>query len=333
MTLDARIGGALQMRHHRDPAERRQLTIQIASLITGGFMEAAVAGGGVVEPATPHDLPTRTLTLETGPELHYFLFGDGHPVIFVHGSFADYRAWFGQLGAFGDRFKALTYSRRHHYPNRWNTDGRSSCTRLHAEDLACLIRRLNLAPATVVGKSSGGLVAMHAAAVHPELVHSLVLSEPFVPDMLDEIEGGAAAWAAYETRYWLPAGRAFAEGRTERGVELLCDAIFGDGAFPAFSADIRPLVMQNAPEMHLEFSNSGYFSSFTAQDVARIHAPVMLAEGDASPVMYRLIAEALARAMPTAKRVLFPDVSHVPPFLAMDEFNARAIAFIEDHLP
>lgn len=106
------------MRNHRDPAGRRQLTIQIASLITGGFMEPAVVSGGAVEPATPHDLPMRTVTLDTGPSLHYFAFGEGHPVIFVHGSFADYRAWFGQIGPFGERFKAVTYSRRHHHPNR-----------------------------------------------------------------------------------------------------------------------------------------------------------------------------------------------------------------------
>jgi len=319
------------MRHHPDPAERRQLTIQIASLITGGFMEPPAVGGGDVEPATPHDLPMRAITLETGPALHYFAFGEGHPVIFVHGSFADYRAWFGQIGAFGERFKALTYSRRHHHPNRWNTDARQSCTRLHSEDLAALIRRLDLAPATLVGQSSGGLVAMHTAALYPDLVHSLVLSEPFVPDLLDLVDDGPAAWADYESRFWVPAGRAFAEGRTERGVELLCDAILGDGAFASFTDDIRPLVMQNAPEMHLEFSNPGFFSSFTAHDVARIRAPVMLAEGGVSPAIYRMMSEVLARLLPEAKRVVFPEVSHVAPFLAMEVFNAEAIAFIERH--
>lgn len=319
------------MRHHRDPAERRRLTIQIASLITGGFMEPAAVSGGAVEPATPHDLPMRTITLETGPALHYFVFGEGHPVIFVHGSFADYRAWFGQVGPFGERFKVLTYSRRHHHPNRWNTDARQSCTRLHAEDLAALIRRLDLAPATLVGQSSGGLVAMHTAALYPELVHSLVLSEPFVPDLLDLDDGGPAAWAAYESRYWLPAGRAFAEGRTERGVELLCDAIFGDGTFASFTEDVRTLVMQNAPEMHLEFSNPGFFSPFTARDVGLIRAPVMLAEGGVSPTIYRLMLKVLAGILPEAKRVVFPEVSHVPPFLATDVFNAESMAFIEQH--
>lgn len=172
---------------------------------------------------------------------------------------------------------------------------------------------------------------MHAAALHPELVHSLVLSEPFVPDMLDLVDGGSAAWADYESRFWLPAGRAFAEGRTERGVELLCDAIFGDGTFAGFTDDIHTLVMQNAPEMHLEFSNPGFFSSFGAQDVARIRAPVMLAEGGVSPPIYRLILATLARLLPEAKRVMFPEVSHVPPFLAMEMFNAEAMAFIDQH--
>lgn len=51
-----------------------------------------------------------------------------------------------------------------------------------------------------------------------------------------------------------------------------------------------------------------------------------------SPVIYRLMMAVLAGLLPEAKRVVFPEVSHVAPLLAMDAFNAEAIAFIEHHL-
>jgi pimeloyl-ACP methyl ester carboxylesterase len=44
-------------------------------------------------------------------------------------------------------------------------------------DAACVIERLGLRPAVVVGQSLGGLTALSLAARHPELVRGLVLVE------------------------------------------------------------------------------------------------------------------------------------------------------------
>lgn len=311
---------------------RRGLRIQIASLITGSFLQQGRSGDTDSALGTPHDLPTRVIALDTGPEVHYFRFGQGHPVVFVHGSFADYRAWFGQMDAFSSEFEIVAYSRRHHHPNAWNTDPEASCTRAHAEDLAALIRGLGLARPTLIGQSSGGLVALHTAALFPDLVHGLILSEPFVPSLLDTVPGGVEAWNDYEAHFWRPAARAFEEGVAQRGIAILCDAIFGDGAFDGLPADIRPLVLSNADEMRLEFSNSLFFSDLPPDSIAGVTHPTLLVEGDSSPMLYRLIMQALATAMPHARRLSFPDVSHVAPFLARDEFNRQAIAFIRSTL-
>lgn len=50
-------------------------------------------------------------------ELAYVEQGAGEPVVFVHGGLNDYRAWGAQLDPFGERYRAVAYSRRHHWPN------------------------------------------------------------------------------------------------------------------------------------------------------------------------------------------------------------------------
>lgn len=50
-------------------------------------------------------------------DLAYVEFGQGEPVIFVHGGLQDYRMWSEHLTKFAERYRAIAYSRRNNYPN------------------------------------------------------------------------------------------------------------------------------------------------------------------------------------------------------------------------
>ena len=52
-----------------------------------------------------------------GATLHYVEEGTGTPVVFVHGSFGDYRTWHYQMEPFARHYKTIAYSRRYYYPN------------------------------------------------------------------------------------------------------------------------------------------------------------------------------------------------------------------------
>jgi len=51
----------------------------------------------------------------------------------------------------------------------------------HGEDAAALIHELGAAPAAIAGWSGGGIVALHVAAEHLDLVKALVLAETGLP--------------------------------------------------------------------------------------------------------------------------------------------------------
>lgn len=56
-----------------------------------------------------------------GTQLNYIERGQGNnnkqSVVFTHGAVSDYRAWHFQIGPFSQQFRAISYSRRHSYPN------------------------------------------------------------------------------------------------------------------------------------------------------------------------------------------------------------------------
>ncbi|MBK8018120.1 MAG: alpha/beta hydrolase [Betaproteobacteria bacterium] len=92
------------------------------------------------------------------------------------------------------------------------------------------------------------------------------------------------------------------------------------------------MVMQNAPEMYLEFSNDGFFSPFSMEDARAVRSPTMLVGGEISPRMFTLMLDALESVMPDVERRVFPGISHVPPFVAPADFNSAALSFLHRQL-
>jgi pimeloyl-ACP methyl ester carboxylesterase len=93
-----------------------------------------------------------------GRQLHYVEQGgedSQHPaIIFVHGGLDDYRCWQYQLDSFSKKYRTISYSRRFAYPNKWIGNVVTDNTiEDNAKDLAELIRKLDLAPAHLVGAS------------------------------------------------------------------------------------------------------------------------------------------------------------------------------------
>ena len=155
--------------------KRKGLYISMPGLVTVSFLDEIAKVAPL--PERENDLPTKRAAVN-GAELHYFEFGEGEPVVFVHGSIGDYRTWGYQFEAFSQNYKVISYSRRYHYPNVWTGDGLDYSTDLHTDDLVAFIKALGLGPAHIVGQSSGATIAAQCASRYPEVTRSLVANEP-----------------------------------------------------------------------------------------------------------------------------------------------------------
>lgn len=155
-----------------------------------------------------------------GTQLHFVERGSGEPVVFVHGGLADFRTWLPQMGPFGDRYHAISYSRRAFYPNPWPADYDASMM-VHVEDLAELITKLGLGSAHLVANSYGGYICLELALRYPEMVRSLALAEPPVQPLLARLPGGAGILDKISREAFTPSAQAFETGDLEGGDEGL----------------------------------------------------------------------------------------------------------------
>ena len=112
-----------------------------------------------------------------GTALNYRETGDGPPLVLVHGSGTDLTTWDGVVDELARDHRVITYDRRGYGQSR-HAPVRDH--RLHARDLTAVLEHLCGGPATVVGWSSGGNIALATAIRRPELFSALVLVEaPF----------------------------------------------------------------------------------------------------------------------------------------------------------
>ena len=106
-------------------------------------------------------------------DVAWFEAGRGSPLVLVHGLADDHRAWRRTLPDLMLRHRVVMYDLRGHGETTLGSpDG---TLRQLAEDLAHLLRALELERVDVAGFSLGGTIAIRLAIDHPELVGRLVL--------------------------------------------------------------------------------------------------------------------------------------------------------------
>ena len=122
------------------------------------------------------------VTSADGTTVSYERYGDGPPLVLVHGSFSDHATnWEHVKPLLETRFTVLAVARR----GRGETDATEGHrVEDEAEDVAAVIASAG-EPAFVLGHSYGGVCALAGTTLIPEQVRKLVLYEPPWPNALD----------------------------------------------------------------------------------------------------------------------------------------------------
>jgi pimeloyl-ACP methyl ester carboxylesterase len=113
--------------------------------------------------------------LINGLDHYYEQTGEGPPLVFIHGAFADCRIWDPQWEYFSAKYHVLRYDLRGH-----GRTGRSDLDRYsidtYADDLASLVSALGIESPVICGLSWGGGIAQSFAIKYPDLLKGLVLA-------------------------------------------------------------------------------------------------------------------------------------------------------------
>ncbi|MFO1352509.1 MAG: alpha/beta hydrolase [Gammaproteobacteria bacterium] len=109
-----------------------------------------------------------------GIKLYYIDAGSGEPIVFVHEFAGDYRSWDPQVRYFSRRYRCIAYNARG-YPPSEVPGNVSAYSQDHAtDDIAGVMRFLDIPRAHIVGLSMGGFAALHFGLRYPDLALSIV---------------------------------------------------------------------------------------------------------------------------------------------------------------
>lgn len=146
------------------------------------------------------------LITASGVTLSYDVFGQGPPLVLVHGSLTDHRTnWQFVSESFAQNFTIYALARR----GRGDTDpSENHSVEDEAADVVALLEFIG-APVVLLGHSYGAHVALAVARVVPKLVKELVLYEPPLPDILTdsvmarlEDHAAAAEWDRFTNTFF-----------------------------------------------------------------------------------------------------------------------------------
>jgi pimeloyl-ACP methyl ester carboxylesterase len=268
-----------------------------------------------------------------GDSIHYIDIGKGDPVVFVHGAVGDYRTWKAQMDAFAKNNRVISYSRRFSYPNKQVITDSSYLTVIsHSKDLSEFLRTLNLGPAHLVGHSFGGSTALLTAIDHPELVRSLILAEPFVPTMLQNVPGGDTILNQFATKTFGSAAEAINNNNDEQALNALIAGVTGDSLYSSrLPQKDREIMMANTAELRGILFSKNIFPPVTCDDVKKIKAPVLFVNGDLSPIIFSLIIDELSRCTSNKEIVKLIKTNHGLEYENPAEFNKAVLGFIAKH--
>lgn len=259
-----------------------------------------------------------TIELDGAP-LAYSQRGSGPPVLLIHGAGTYSETFEPLLDELPDGVRAIAYDRRGFGAS---TSRPARTLGRHVADAAALLERIDAAPATVVGSSSGGLLALRLAVARPDLVAALVLIEPVYQLAFVPSASASATMARVYLRWALRRDLHGAALHFYRWATRYSD---GRNQFDAYPERWKRTGMAHAGAVLRELPLAP-LSGPSRSALGRIAKPVTVLIGDAGQPVFHRTADRALRAIPGARKVDVPGAAHL---LYTDEPAACAAAIVD----
>jgi pimeloyl-ACP methyl ester carboxylesterase len=232
-----------------------------------------------------------------GVNHHYTSFGEGPPIVLVHGLGGTLDVWHGVSELLALHHHVVAVDLRGH--GRTGAGRAQFSIKTWSQDVAALMSALELPAATVVGHSMGSLIAQHLAVTEPDMVDQLVLV------------GGIS--------YFEPPDKQAYEQRAKVVEEQGLDEIVDDWLTGALSPRTRARLPQVTGLLrHMVLSNDARNYAKSCRALSRtpsierekIGQPTLLLVGDHDRSTPLRMAEHLQRQIPVSRVQVVPSAAH-----------------------
>ncbi len=258
-----------------------------------------------------------------GVNIYYELKGEsGDPMVLIHGSWIDHSNWTRVVGGLSESFRVLTYDRRGH--SKSQKISKQGSFDEDADDVADLIAQLGLAPAHVVGNSTGSVIALKLAAKRPTIFRSLIVHDPPAFGLLRSDPAMTPLLARTNTLE--DVAKVLESGDTAKGARLFADFLAGPGGWDRLPPPEREILIANAAT-YLDETRDPLAFTVDLTGLSKFSRPSLLTYGGKSPATFRPVIEILAKAIPNSKVFVFDEAGHMPHISHPDKFVATVAAF------
>lgn len=278
---------------------RRAFTRTACGLLLAGAAPAMAQPAWTRLPPTPATpAPTRSGRLNIGDVgLYHAVFGDGEPVLMLHGGMGHSNYWGHQIAALAQRHRVIVIDSRGH--GRSALSPRRLSYRLLADDVVGVLDALGIRRVAIVGWSDGGIVGLDLAMRLPDRVDRLfAFGANFNLQGLRPAGAQSATFTQYAERCRLD--YATLSPTPENWQRLLDDLRRMWGSSP----------------------------TWTTPQLATIRVPVTIVGAEHDEIIRREHTAELAVAIPNARLSMLPGVSHFAMLQDPARFNAELAAFL-----
>lgn len=249
-----------------------------------------------------------------GNPIHYLSYGEGPPVVFVHGLGGSAHVWHGVMQAMKQHHHVVAMDLRGH--GRSGGKGKFSIEGW-ARDVQKLIRHLELPSVTLVGHSLGTLVVQHLAQTQPDLCDQLVLVggiSYFHPPTSD----------AYRDR---------ADEVEKEGLDPIVDGWLEGAVSPQTHATmpgavglLRDMFLRNEPAMYAKSCRALAKAPKIRRD--EIGQPTLILTGAHDRSTPLAMAEELKSSIPVSRVRVIPHTGHWTPIEDPGSLAAAVLEFL-----
>ncbi len=250
--------------------------------------------------------------------MRYRSWGDGPPLVIVHGMADRARSFALVMARLAARFRCVAYE----LPNGLDDDARVARYR-HADyvaDLVALLDHLGVDRADVLGSSFGSTIALAALAAHPGRFRRAVLQGGFARRPLRPAERALALFA----RHW-PGRMGQLPGRR------LVVAALDKPAFADAPRDVYKFFVANhgrAPIAAVARRGLTIHGLDLRPALSTVRAPLLMIGGDRDALVPRVYEAEVEAGVAGARRVEIARCGHYPQYTHPDRMAAETAAFL-----
>jgi pimeloyl-ACP methyl ester carboxylesterase len=234
----------------------------------------------------------------------------GAPILLTHAYAATLQMWEPQFEALSD-YRVIAWDMRGHGGTDSPPRQEDYTEKLTVEDMAALLRHLDVERAVVGGLSLGGYITLEFQLAHPEMVRALILCNTGPGYRKDDARAG---WNDFSIGY--------AQRFEEKGLEG-----FGRGI------EIDATKQYQRSAQGLAFAGRGILTQRDAgviEHLGEIDVPALVVLG-ADDQRYRAGCEYMAAKIPGARLAVIENAGHAVNLYQPAAFNEAVLAFLRDH--